>query len=122
MSSKADVCVLLLVAIGMFATTAQAHPKLLASNPAPGASLRVAPKSIRMSFSEGLVVRFTGLELKTTGGKVIATGKAILDGNNKTIAVPVEAPITPGTYNVSWHAVSTDTHRISGHYSFKVAR
>ena len=75
-----------------------------------------------MNFNEGLVPRFTGLELKNASGKVIPTGKTALDGGNKKIVVPVQGQLAPGTYNVSWHAVSTDTHRVSGHYTFKVTR
>ena len=30
------------------------------------------------------------------------------------------APLSSGTYVVAWHAVSTDTHRVAGRYSFTV--
>ncbi len=116
------IAAVLSVAVGLFVTPANAHPKLITSNPAPGASLSTAPKAIRMSFSEGLVPRFTGLELRNASGKIIPTGKTTLDGDNKKMMVPVQAGLTAGPYNVSWHAVSTDTHRVSGHYSFKVTR
>lgn len=115
--------ILLAAAVALGATAASAHPRLQSSNPAPGALLKSAPKDIRMSFSEGLVQNFTGLELKTAAGKSIPTGKATLaEGDNKKIVVPISTRLTPGTYNVAWHAVSVDTHRVTGSYTFKVMR
>jgi methionine-rich copper-binding protein CopC len=115
--------ILLAAAVALGATAASAHPRLQSSNPAPGALLKSAPKDIRMSFSEELVPNFTGLELKTAAGKSIPTGKTVLvPGDNKKIVVPIGARLTAGTYNVAWHAVSVDTHRITGNYSFKVTR
>jgi len=74
-----------------------------------------------MSFSEGLVPNFTGLELKTSSGKSIPTGKpALAPGNNKMIVVPIDPRLTPGTYSVAWHAVSVDTHRVTGSFTFKL--
>jgi methionine-rich copper-binding protein CopC len=117
------IAILLSATLGLGATAANAHPRLQSSNPAPGALLKSAPKDIRMSFSEELVPNFTGLELKTSGGKSIPTGKATLAvGNNKIIVVPIGTRLSPGTYGVAWHAVSVDTHRVTGSYSFKVMR
>jgi methionine-rich copper-binding protein CopC len=36
--------------------------------------------------------------------------------------VPVKDLMAPGDYQVEWHAVSDDTHRVKGSYSFSVAR
>jgi len=115
------IAIALMTALG--ATAASAHPRLQASNPAPGATLQTPPRDIRMTFSEALVPSFTGLELKTAGGKSIATGKAALvAGDSRKIVVPITARLAAGAYTVAWHAVSTDTHRVAGSYTFKVAR
>lgn len=115
------IAILLTAFVGLGAAAADAHPRLQTSNPAAGALLKAAPKDIRMSFSEELVPNFTGLELKTAAGKPIPTGKAALvAGDNKKIVVPIGMHLAPGTYNVAWHAVSVDTHRVTGSYSFKV--
>jgi len=53
----------------------------------------------------------------------IPTGKAaLIPGDSRKITVPITAKLAPGAYSITWHAVSTDTHRVSGRYSFKVAR
>jgi methionine-rich copper-binding protein CopC len=36
--------------------------------------------------------------------------------------VPIQEQLPPGDYKVEWHAVSDDTHRVKGSYSFSVAR
>jgi methionine-rich copper-binding protein CopC len=40
--------------------------------------------------------------------------------NPKVLVTPLQAPLAPGRYAVTWHAVSTDTHRVAGHYVFAV--
>ena len=76
-----------------------------------------------MSFSEGLIGRFTGVVLKDARGKSVPTGQAMVDPNDNTkLTVPIKARLIAGTYNVAWHAVSVDTHRVAGKYTFKVAR
>lgn len=121
--TTSSIAILAMAVLGLGATAAAAHPRLQTSNPAPGAKLNAAPKEIRMTFSEELVAPFTGLELKTASGKPIPTGKlAFVAGDSRKIAVPIAARLAAGTYTVAWHAVSVDTHRVSGSYAFKVMR
>ena len=103
------------------ATAAGAHPLPKAASPAPNAVLATTPAEIRVTFSEGLVAAFSGLELDDASGKVAETGPASVNPDNaKELIVPVVANLTAGTYTVKWHAVGTDTHHVAGHYSFQV--
>jgi methionine-rich copper-binding protein CopC len=105
------------------ATSADAHPKLKFVSPAADVSSKVAPKEIKLNFSEGVIAKFSGLELKNEAGKTITTGVPVNDrGDQKQLVVPLSAPLTAGRYKVTWHAVSQDTHRVNGEYSFEVAR
>jgi len=122
MSRKSSITTLAITVLAFGTLAAQAHPKMLQSFPARDAKLNAAPREVRMTFSEGLIANFSGLELKDGRGKSIATGKPALVPNNKTLVVPVTARLAPGNYTVAWHAVSVDTHRVSGSYGFKVAR
>jgi len=36
------------------------------------------------------------------------------------LIVKIAAPLPPGLYKVTWHAVSVDTHRTQGDFSFSV--
>src|SRR5437868_1871478 len=115
MSPRASIPIMVIAALALAATAAGAHPRLQVSNPAPGARLSAAPKEIRMNFSEGLELGFTGLELKDGSGKLVPTGKpSLAAGDNQKLVVPIAKRLTKGTYSVSWHAVSIDTHRVSG--------
>ncbi len=61
--------------------------------------------------------------MKDHTGRVIATGKAATDpANKKMLVVPLKEQLPPGDYKVEWHAVSDDTHRVKGSYSFMVTR
>jgi hypothetical protein len=121
MFTKSSAALLAMTVLG--ADAAYAHPKLLESVPAHDARLSAAPKEIRMIFSEGLIANFTGLELKDAKGKTIPTGKAALaSGDFKKFTVPIAARLAPGSYTVAWHAVSMDTHRVSGSYKFTVGK
>src|SRR5262249_30688908 len=80
-------------------------------------------KEIRLNFSEGVVARFSGLELQDESGKPIPTGTATIDANDKKqLVIPLEAPLTAGKYRVIWHAVSEDTHRVKGEYTFTIGK
>ncbi len=111
----------LAAALATSATSAEAHPRLKNSSPAAGSILKNAPSFIRMTFSEELIASFTGLELKDAGGRTIPVGDASVGGpHNTQLIVPIRAHLKPGTYRVAWHAVSVDTHRVAGSYSFRV--
>jgi methionine-rich copper-binding protein CopC len=93
----------------------------MSATPAAGASLSSSPTEVRLTFSEIVIAKFSGLELKDQNGKTIAMGPAAIDPKNKKqLVVPLKAPLTAGPYTVEWHVVAEDTHRLEGQYSFKV--
>lgn len=111
------------IGLALVATGAMAHPKLWSAVPAAGDMERGAPptKEIRLNFSEGIIAKFSGLELRDESGKLIATGTPTIDPKDKKqLVVPVDTPLVAGKYRVIWHAVSEDTHRVTGEYSFTV--
>jgi methionine-rich copper-binding protein CopC len=108
--------------MGALATSAEAHPKLKSVSPAADVSSKVSPKEIKLNFSEGVIAKFSGLELKDEAGKTITTGAPVNDpADRRQLVVPLPAPLMAGHYTVTWHAVSEDTHRVKGEYSFGVA-
>jgi methionine-rich copper-binding protein CopC len=110
-----------------FATTAQAHPRLVSAVPAANGTI-ASTNELRLTFSEMLVPQFSGMSILMTakpgmklaapraGGTVASTVAA--DG--KTLLGTLKTPLAAGTYTLGWHVVSTDTHRLKGSYSFTV--
>jgi methionine-rich copper-binding protein CopC len=111
-----------LLAATLAAGAAYAHPELQSTEPAAGKS-SAPPKQIRILFNESVIPQFSGIELKDQAGKAIASGKATTDPTNKKLMiVPLKDQLAPGDYKVEWHAVSDDTHKVKGSYSFGVTR
>ncbi len=98
---------------------AEAHPRLLSSNPAANAASR-APVEVRLSFSETLIPRFCRIALADASGQAVKLAAAQVSPDRKQLVARLQARLAPGRYKVSWQAVSTDTHRVSGAYAFTV--
>jgi copper resistance protein C len=108
------------VAMNLPALGALAHAFLDRAIPPVGGAVPTPPKEIRLTFTEGIEPRFSGIELANSEGQKIATGPAIRapeDDKQLVLAVP---PLAPGRYRVSWHVVSVDTHRTEGDYTFTI--
>src|SRR6202171_5514823 len=114
----------LAMAASFFLTSAaDAHPQLKSAGPAPGGVVKTSPKALRIQFNEGIVLGFSGVEVTDASGKIQPVGKATLAAkDNKQLIVPLKTELAPGKYNVAWHAVGDDTHKVQGRYSFEVKR
>jgi len=122
MLMKTSMALLSVLAVSLLGSSAEAHPTLKSATP-PAESMAAAPTEIRLSFSEGVIVKLSSVELKDQTGKKIAIGKLANDPKDqKQLIVPLQGPLTVGTYTVTWNVVSVDTHRVNGMYSFKVDR
>ena len=120
MSKKTKITVVAMIAASLCVNAAHAHPELQSAEPAAG-SAAPSPKQIRIMFNENVIPQFSGVEVKDQAGKLIATGKATTDpANKKQLVVPIREALPPGEYKVDWRAVSDDTHRVKGNYSFSV--
>jgi methionine-rich copper-binding protein CopC len=121
MLRRHSMAVIALFASSLIATSASAHPTLKSAMPPANVAASSSPTEIRLTFSEGVIPKFSGLELKDQGGKAVATGPAATDPKDKKqLVVPLKAPLAAGDYTVNWHVVSEDTHRVEGQYTFKV--
>ncbi len=121
MVKQLNLAGLMLAAVLLGMPPAFAHASLTGTAPKADASITTSPAEIRLVFSEELVAKFSGIELRDQTGKIVETGPAAVDPEDKKrLIIPVKATLTLGTYTVEWHAVSEDTHRVKGRYSFKV--
>jgi methionine-rich copper-binding protein CopC len=82
---------------------------------------RARCQQLILKFSEGLGIKFTTVKVTGPNGKAAATGAPSLDPNDNTsLIIPVNGRLAAGKYKVDWHAVSTNTHKTQGSYSFTV--
>jgi copper resistance protein C len=102
------------------ATAAFAHAFLEKAVPAVGGTVNGSPSDLELSFTQNVVIAFSGVSVSGPGGEAVPVGKPVLGAPN-TLHVHLGHPLKPGTYVVSWHVVSVDTHPTSGNYKFTVA-
>jgi methionine-rich copper-binding protein CopC len=109
-----------IIATNLMMAAALSHAFLTQAVPPVGGTVPQSPKEIRLTFSEGVEPRFSGIDLATGEGRVIATGPAKIDPTDDKQLVLALPRLSPGQYRVRWHVVSVDTHRTEGEYSFLV--
>ncbi|MER9080817.1 copper homeostasis periplasmic binding protein CopC [Mesorhizobium sp. M0895] len=103
-----------------FAGAASAHAKLVSETPAADSMAMPAPTELKLKFSEGIELKFTGVKVVGPKKDAVATGPATLDPKDNTLLiVPFKSALPNGKYTVDWHALSTDGHKAKGSYSFE---
>jgi hypothetical protein len=113
---------LIATAAALMPAAAVAHAFLDHAVPAVGSTVSTAPPELRLSFTQELEPSFSGLTLSGDDGQAVATGAAAIDPRNRAEMVLKLPPLPPGHYRVNWHAVSIDTHRTEGTFTFDIQR
>ncbi|MDE1896678.1 MAG: copper resistance protein CopC [Rhodospirillales bacterium] len=102
------------------APAAFAHAYLTTSKPSAGTTVRLDTSSIRLSFTEAVQPEFCAVTVVDGMGTHAETGKPeAVPGHDDELTVPVHFQMA-GKYIVTWHALSVDTHKTHGTYSFIV--
>lgn len=102
------------------ASPAFAHAFLVRAEPPVGSEVGTPPHELVLTFTEGVEPLFTTIQLRDAGGVTLATGKPHTDPSNDRRLI-VELPtLQNGTYTVTWHATSVDTHKTEGKFNFTV--
>ena len=114
------VAAVLAGAVTLAAPASRAHAFLDHASPAVGSSLPTAPAAVTMWFTQQLEPAFTTATVSDKSGNRVDAGPAQVDTKDPTeLRVPLK-PLPPGTYTVSWHALSVDTHTTTGHFTFTI--
>ena len=104
-------------------TAASAHPALRALNPPANGIVSNTLKDIRLTFSEAVIPVFSGVTLTDRNGKAVALGAPHQDSKSKNVlVVPLKSTLADGKYQIAWHAVANDTHRVEGMSAFSVKK
>ncbi len=104
-----------------FSTGTFAHPHLKVGSPAANAVVSGTVKEFRLTFSEMVSPKVSGIKITDSKGKAIPTGLVRQDSkNSKQLVVPLKTALKKGKYQLSWYAVGKDMHRVQGRYAFTV--
>jgi copper resistance protein C len=107
-------------AVTLGAPTVQAHAFLDHASPAVGSTVPTAPETVTMWFTQQLEPAFTTATVTDASGNTVDTGPAQVDPKDPTELRVALKKLSPGTYTVSWHALSVDTHTTTGHFTFEI--
>jgi copper transport protein len=109
-------CSIYTIAALLFASSLAAHSELTSSMPADKASVATAPKEVMLHFSEP--VRLTSVSVTGSGGtRQDLSGLPGERAKDFTVATP---GLGDGQYEVTWRALSGDSHVMTGTFSFSV--
>ncbi len=99
---------------------ADAHAELISTEPASGEQLDAAPAQVVLRFSESVDAADDAVEVLSAGGDPIDVGDpGHPDGDRSSVAVDLPS-LDDGTYVVSWRVISSDSHPVSGAFTFGV--
>jgi copper resistance protein C len=101
-------------------SSAWAHAFLDHADPKVGSTVASSPPEIEVWFTQELEPAFSTLEVQDAQGNEVDKKDAHLDDKDKTLFILSLPTLPSGTYTVTWHAVSVDTHKTQGHFEFTV--
>src|SRR5580693_2324854 len=112
---RTRISVLSLFLIGLGGAAAHAHAFLDHASPLVGSTVASAPREVSLTFTQNLESAVSSVQVTDANGARVDQGKAQISGN--TMRVGLKA-LTHGTYRVRWQALSVDTHKTEGSFTF----
>jgi copper resistance protein C len=99
---------------------AWAHAFLDHAEPKVGGTVASSPSVIKIWFTQELEPAFSTIEVQDAQGNQVDKKDFHLDEKDKTLLIVSVPQLPDGTYSVTWHVTSVDTHRTQGHFEFTV--
>lgn len=119
--NKLILSALAVASLALTPAVAFAHAHLRTAAPAVGGTVHAAPSEVALDFTEALEPRFSSIAVTDASGARVDQGEAhTAPGDGKHFSVALK-PLAAGTYTVTWHATSVDTHKTQGSFRFTVA-
>jgi methionine-rich copper-binding protein CopC len=124
MSTRRSIITLAASAALLMGGTAAAfaHAHLVRATPAVGSTVQAAPNEVALRFSEKLEPKFSSVIVRDSAGKQVDKGGAAVDKADRMVIRVLLPPLEPGVYKVEWKAVSADTHKVDGDFTFKIGQ
>jgi methionine-rich copper-binding protein CopC len=114
---RISIAALSLLFVTVTALAAHAHASLAHAIPSAASTMSAAPHEVILTFTESLEAAFSNLTVMDASGTEVSQGKAQVKNNTMRISLKL---LSAGIYKVNWRAVSTDTHKIEGSFTFGV--
>jgi methionine-rich copper-binding protein CopC len=102
------------------AAPASAHAFLDHASPAVGSAVPSAPDAVTLWFTQDLEPAFSHVTVTNQAGQRVDLGNVRVPPGQPDVLQVGLKPLPPGTYTVSWHVVSVDTHPTQGTFTFQV--
>jgi copper resistance protein C len=111
------VFIVSLLSMALGSVVAHAHAVLDHASPVVGSTVVSAPREVSLTFTQNLEAAFSSVQVTDANGARVDQGKAVVSGNTMRIGLK---SLPQGTYRVRWQAVSVDTHKMEGSFTFRV--
>ena len=109
------------LAAPLAAPPAFAHAFLDHAVPGVGMTVSGPVREIRIWYTQGVVTAFSAVSVASSTGGTIPASRPVNDPSDQQIViVHLGRALGPGTYTVSWRALSVDTHTTTGTFHFTV--
>ncbi len=117
------------LAVAGLATSGAAFARAKLVNATPAASAKVSNvRALSLTFSEAVTDKQSGVEIVMTSmpgmthhaPMKVSGFKTALSADRKTMSITLPRALPAGTYDVKWHAITADTQKGEGTYSFAV--
>jgi methionine-rich copper-binding protein CopC len=102
------------------APPAPAHAFLDHASPAVGSSVPASPPIVTLWFTQDLEPAFSNVTVTDEAGQRVDLGNAYISPDSPAQLQIGLKRLPSGTYTVSWHVVSVDTHPTEGTFTFEV--
>jgi copper transport protein len=119
----ARLCSLLFVTLAFviaIAAPASAHATLTSTTPTDGSVVHGPVTSVTVTFDESVGVSPGSLRIYDPKGARVDDGPPAQSNGGTTVKVSLRPNLGPGTYTAAWHVVSSDSHPVSGAFTFSI--
>ena len=96
---------------------AHAHAMLDRASPSVGSTVASAPREVSLTFTQNLEAAFSSVQVTDANGARVDQGKPQISGNTMRVGLKSRSQ---GTYRVRRQALSVDTHKTEGNFTFHV--
>ena len=96
-----------------------AHAMLDHTEPRVGNKVAATPREVTLWFTQKIEPAFSTITVTDSAGKRVDTGKTRVSGTQMSVSLRQGGS---GTYRVTWRALSVDSHKTDGSFSFQVGQ